>query len=96
MRLYESCYRTRKRIEFCEATFIGLAVEPKKSCTGARRSETCVVPRRVDASRFSLNEQRVVGGGGRGGVGLGEGHCLTFSFVVSELSSRPQTGFAIV
>ena len=59
-------------IEFCEASPIGLVDEPKESCTGARRTETCVAPMHVDASRVFLfysnnininNEQR----GGRGG-----------------------------
>ena len=30
---------------------IDLINEPKESCTGTRRAETCVAPRRVDASR---------------------------------------------
>ena len=48
-------------IEFCQATPICLVDESKESCTGARRTETCVAPRRVDASRdffISPNEQR--------------------------------------
>ena len=32
-------------VEFCEATPIGLVDEPKESCTGARRTKTCVAPR---------------------------------------------------
>ena len=43
-----SCYRTRER-RFYEATPTGLVDDPKESCTGARRTETCVVPRDVDA-----------------------------------------------
>ena len=45
---WESCYRTRSR-RTCEATRIGLVDELKKSCTDARRTETCVAPRDVDA-----------------------------------------------
>ena len=29
-------------VEFCEATPIGLVDGPKESCTGARRTETCL------------------------------------------------------
>ena len=35
----------------CQATAIGLVDEPKKLCTGTRRTETCVGPRHVDTSR---------------------------------------------
>ena len=40
-------------VELCEARLVGLVDEPKESsCTGARRTETCVAPRDVDdASR---------------------------------------------
>ena len=41
---WKSCYRTRKR-RTCEATPIGLVDEPKESCTGTRRTETCLAPR---------------------------------------------------
>ena len=55
------------RVEFCQATPISLVDESKESCTGARRTETCVAPTKhhVDASRgfvFSPNEQRSEGG----------------------------------
>ena len=43
-RLWETCDRTRK-CRTCEATPIGLVDEPKESCSGARRTETCVAPR---------------------------------------------------
>ena len=48
-------------VEFCQATPISLVDESKESCTGARRTETCVAPRHVEASRdffISPNEQR--------------------------------------
>ena len=49
---WESCYRVHGIIvEFCEAAPIGLVDESKESCTGARRTDTCVAPRHVDASR---------------------------------------------
>ena len=54
-------------VEFCEATPIGLDDGPKKCCTGARRTETCVAPRDVNASRdfsFTFSEQAAWGGGG--------------------------------
>ena len=35
----------------CKATPIGLVDESKVSCTGGRRTETCVAPKREDASR---------------------------------------------
>ena len=47
------CYRTRK-CRTSEAISIGSFDEPKKSCTGTRWTETCVVPinsHDVDASR---------------------------------------------
>ena len=37
-----------------EATSIGLVDEAKESCTGTRRTATCVAPRHVDASRDAL------------------------------------------
>ena len=46
-------YRTRKG-RTCEATPIGLLAEPKESYTGPRRTETCVAPRHVEASRDTL------------------------------------------
>ena len=49
-------------MEFYEATPISLVNELKESYMGGRRSETCVAPRHVDASRdFVLlypNKQR--------------------------------------
>ena len=33
---WESCYRTRKSVEFCEATPIGLADESKESLYGRK------------------------------------------------------------
>ena len=48
-------------VEFCQATPISLVDESKESCTGARRTESCVAPRHVDASCdffVSRNEQR--------------------------------------
>ena len=41
---WESSYRTRKH-RSCEATTTALIDEPKESCTGTRRTETCVAPR---------------------------------------------------
>ena len=54
-------------MKFCEATTIGLVDESRKSCTGARRAETCIASRYVDMRHvffclFFSNEQR---GGGR-------------------------------
>ena len=42
------------KIKTCEATPIDLVDEPKESCTGARRIETGVTPRYVNASRGAL------------------------------------------
>ena len=43
-------YRSPKRRTY-EATPTGLVIEPKESCTGTRRTETCVAPRQhVNAS----------------------------------------------
>ena len=58
-------------MKFCEATTIGLVDESRKSCTGARRAETCIASRYVDMRHvffclFFSNEQR---GGGEGGAG---------------------------
>ena len=64
-------YRTWKR-RTCEATLISLVDEPKKSSTGTRRTETCVAPRHVDASRdfsFIFSERAAWGEGGEGGEG---------------------------
>ena len=76
------------RVEFCEATPISLVNELKQSYMGGRRTETCVAPRHVDASRdfvlLSPNEQR---GGGR---------CQTLSFVLFSLLGRPRAGLAII
>ena len=73
-------------VEFCEATPIGLVDEPKKSYTGARRTETCVAPRHVDATRhfyFLLSQRAAWGGGVR---------CQTFSlcplFPVQQTTSH--------
>ena len=68
-RLGKLLSHTEASVEFCEATPIGPVDEPKESCTGARRTETCIPPinsRYLDAPRdfyflFSPNEQR--GGG---------------------------------
>ena len=52
-------------VEFSQAAPISLGDESKESCTGTRRTETCVAPRHVDASRIifiSPNEQRGEGG----------------------------------
>ena len=49
-RHWERCGRTRKH-RTCDATPLGLVGEPKESCTVARRTETCVAPRHIDASR---------------------------------------------
>ena len=58
-------------VEFCEATPIDLADESRESCTGARRTETCVAPRHVDASRdFLFCFLRTSSVGGRGGGAL--------------------------
>ena len=47
-------YRTWKR-RTCEAIpTVGLVGEPKESCTGTRRTKTCVAPSHVDASRGAL------------------------------------------
>ena len=55
-------------VGFCEeATPIGLVDGPKKYCTGARRTETCLAPRDVNASRdfsFTFSEQAAWGGWG--------------------------------
>ena len=54
-------------VGFCDATPIVLVDELKKSGTGARRTETCVVPRHVDVSRdfyFVFVRTSSVGGGG--------------------------------
>ena len=40
-----------RSVEFYETTTIALVDESKESCTGARRTETCVSPRHVEASR---------------------------------------------
>ena len=48
----ESCNRTRKRHQL---QIIGLEVnEPKESCTRARRTETCVAPRRACRCRCDM------------------------------------------
>ena len=55
---------------FCNATNIVLVDELKESGTGARRTETCVVPRHVDVSRdffVFVQTSSVRGGGGGGG-----------------------------
>ena len=51
------------RVEFCEATPIGLANESNESLHGR---ETCVAPRHVDASRkfYFIFSERAAGGGG--------------------------------
>ena len=56
--------------EFCEVTPTGLVDHPKEACTGARRTETCVALRHVDASRnfHSIFSERVAWGGGGGGI----------------------------
>ena len=41
----------RSSVEFFEATPMGLVDESEGSCTGARRTETCVAPRHIDESR---------------------------------------------
>ena len=55
-------------VKCCETTPIGQVDEPKDSCTGVRRTKTCVASKNVDASRdsvrFSPNEQHGGGGGG--------------------------------
>ena len=84
-----------RSVEFCEATPFGLVDEPKESFMGARRAETCVAPRYVDASldfiSFSLNEQRVVC------VCVCVcGRCQTPYFVLFSLSSKPRAGVAAV
>ena len=57
-------------IEFCEATSTGLVDEWKKPCTDARRTETCVAPRHVDASRdfYFIFSERATWGKGEGSV----------------------------
>ena len=58
---------TRNR-KTCKATLVGLAHEAKESCTGARRIETCVVPRHVNALQrgmfyYFLQTSNLSGGG---------------------------------
>ena len=65
-----------------------LVDELKESGTGARRTETCVVPRHVDASRVFcfvfVQTSSVRGGGGR----------QIFSLVVFFFFSRPRARLA--
>ena len=74
-------------VEFCEATLIGLVDEPKEPCAGARRTETCVAPRHVDAScdfYFIFSERAAWGG-----------YAARLSRFFS-LFSRPRAGLATV
>ena len=87
----ESHYRTRKRrILRSDTHWPSRRVE--ESCTDARRTETCVAPRHVNASRnfisLSSNEQR---GGGAGGGALPGSF-----FVLFSLFSRPRAGLVTV
>ena len=43
-----------KRKRTCKATPDDLVHESKESCTGTRRTETCVAPKHVDASHAAL------------------------------------------
>ena len=41
-------------LKYFHVTLIGLLDDPKESCTDAKRIETCVAPRHIDASRDLL------------------------------------------
>ena len=75
---WESCYRIRKRRILRSDAH---SPSRRNPCTDGRRTETCVAPRHVDASRdfdfdFICPERAAWGGGGGGGGALPDFFCL--------------------